>query len=191
MCCWVLWICLFPQTRKSTYIQDILQGHQASWESWLCWKHQLCFYYRSQVNIFPQMPCITNAAKILTTVHKRIRYPDLGMNSEGARSIFRSHLKQRWQNASMNFKQSLELSFLLKLTKSSSPKFFQLFIQLVSWSTETDRNERKSKKQNPNIWLLKNFLACWLGEENISIDSKLTFGENGFWLQLIWNKGKH
>lgn len=153
-------------------------------------KTPFCVSYRSQVNIFPRMSCITNAAKVLTTVHKNIHYPDLGMNSEGVSSIFRSHLKQRWQTASRNFKQSLELSFLLKLTKYSSPKFFPLFIQHVSWRKETDRNERKIKKQNPNSRLLKKFLACLLGEEKTSIDSKLTFGENGFWLQQIWNKSK-
>lgn len=78
------------------------------------------------------MSYTVNAAKALTIVHKNIHYPDLGMNSKGVSSILISHLKQRGQTASTNFKQSLQLPSLLKLTKYSSPKFFQLFIQLVS-----------------------------------------------------------
>lgn len=105
---------------------------------------------------------------------------------------FQISLEAKVTNCQYELSSSLsKLPSLWKLTRCSSPKFFQLFIQLVSWSAETDRNERKSKKWNPNIWLIAGFLACLLCEEKVPTHSKKTFGENGFWLQQIWNKSKH
>lgn len=63
----------------------------------------------------------------------------------------------------MDFTQSLELS-LVKAHKIILSKVFPI-IYTTCFMKYRDRNERKSKKQNPNIWLLKNFLACLLGEE--------------------------
>lgn len=147
MHCWVLWICVFPQTCKSRYIQDILQGHQAPWASWLCLKHQFCVYYRNHINIFPLMSCIANAAKVLTTVHKNIHHADLGMNSKGVSSIFRSHLKQRWQTASMNCQAVSQTPFLVKAHKITPlQKFFNYLYNLFH---EVQRQtEMKEKARN-------------------------------------------
>lgn len=74
-----------------------------------------------------------------------------------------------------------KLLLLWKLTRPSSLRFVQFFVQVSSWSAETDRNKIRCKKENPNInysivsWL---FIMGRISIYSFQTDTWIVYGNN-------------
>lgn len=123
--------------------------------------HTLCLLQKPDKFFKDLLHCqwckaIDNSTKILSTW--------FGHELWTHEKLFQISLKARWQTSRMNC--HLSNSFLVKAHKTSLSKVPPV-IYTTHFMKYRDRNERKSKKQNPNMWLIVLFFFFLIWRSSI------------------------
>lgn len=121
-------ISVHKYVKAGTSFQDILQGHQASWEFWLCWKHQYCVSYRNQVNIFSTNVLHHQCCKSIDNSPQEYSQFRAGHELWRSEQHFQISFETKITNCQYEFQAVSWTLFLVKAHKIPLSKIFPLFI---------------------------------------------------------------